>query len=398
MEADHTTLIVLGSGGHTAEMLSLLRTVEVERLGRRVYAVAASDWDGESSSHQHALRFERERGADPADFDIVAIPRARHVRQSWLTTPFTTALALLSSARLVWIRLPPIAVLLCNGPGTCLPLVAACHLRSTLRRLVGRSRTAVCFFESFACVHRLSLTGRILRALGMVTPGLFFAHWPELARRHRDITYPGRFAGPEEDGPERPDRVGDAGHNGSLLVTVGSTHFDLLVRAIDSSDFLQRLKRLGFRRLALQHGTGEHIPGAPPPPGFRVDSYRYKPSLADEVRGARVVVSHGGAGSVLEALSAGRRLVVVPNRSLMDDHQVQLAGALEERGYLRQVGWDAGHGGEDEVSRLREALGEAVEAVLESDGLRAFPANESPVFRRSLERYLPQFRLLSTIR
>jgi UDP-N-acetylglucosamine transferase subunit ALG13 len=130
------------------------------------------------------------------------------------------------------------------------------------------------------------------------------------------------------------------------------------------------------------------MPGARPPPGLRVDSYRYKPSLADEVRSARVVVSHGGAGSVLEALSAGRRLVVVPNRSLMDDHQVQLADALEERGYLRQVAWDAGHGDEDDVSRLRQALGEAVEAVLESDGLRTFPANESPVFRQSLERYL----------
>jgi beta-1,4-N-acetylglucosaminyltransferase len=41
-----------------------------------------------------------------------------------------------------------------------------------------------------------------------------------------------------------------------------------------------------------------------------------------------------GSGSVLEALHFGKLLVVVPNTSLMDNHQQEVADALSADGYL----------------------------------------------------------------
>jgi beta-1,4-N-acetylglucosaminyltransferase len=41
-----------------------------------------------------------------------------------------------------------------------------------------------------------------------------------------------------------------------------------------------------------------------------------------------------GSGSILTALRAGRKLIVVPNTSLMDNHQAELALALEKGNYL----------------------------------------------------------------
>ena len=52
------------------------------------------------------------------------------------------------------------------------------------------------------------------------------------------------------------------------------------------------------------------------------------------MRAADVVISHAGAGSILEALELGKRLVVCVNEELMDNHQAELANALEARGHV----------------------------------------------------------------
>lgn len=41
-----------------------------------------------------------------------------------------------------------------------------------------------------------------------------------------------------------------------------------------------------------------------------------------------------GSGSILDALRVGVPLIVVPNPSLLDNHQVELAEALQEQGYV----------------------------------------------------------------
>jgi len=61
--------------------------------------------------------------------------------------------------------------------------------------------------------------------------------------------------------------------------------------------------------------------------------------MVEHVRGARVVVSHAGVGSIMLSLMAGRRPVVVPRRAsfgeAVDDHQVPLARRLDAAGLVR---------------------------------------------------------------
>lgn len=61
--------------------------------------------------------------------------------------------------------------------------------------------------------------------------------------------------------------------------------------------------------------------------------YDYKNSLASDISDADLVISHAGAGSCLEVLEAGKPLLVVTNNQLMDNHQAELANALQKRGY-----------------------------------------------------------------
>ena len=63
--------------------------------------------------------------------------------------------------------------------------------------------------------------------------------------------------------------------------------------------------------------------------------------MAEHARRARVVVCHAGVGSIMLALTAGRRPVVVPRRAdlgeAVDDHQLPLARRLHAAGLVRLV-------------------------------------------------------------
>ena len=114
-----------------------------------------------------------------------------------------------------------------------------------------------------------------------------------------------------------------------VFVTVGTTEFDALVAAATAPPFLARLEALGFAWLRLQVGRGAapHRPAASTVNNTHVSWFRFTRDLPGEMARAHIVVSHAGAGSILEALELKRRLVVVPNGALMDDHQAELAGA-----------------------------------------------------------------------
>ena len=72
----------------------------------------------------------------------------------------------------------------------------------------------------------------------------------------------------------------------------------------------------------------------------RLRWYRFRPSLSSEMESADVILTHAGAGTLLEALdiaSSAKPKVIhaVINSTLMHNHQLELAEELERRGHLR---------------------------------------------------------------
>ncbi|CAO3567607.1 unnamed protein product [Mortierella alpina] len=49
---------------------------------------------------------------------------------------------------------------------------------------------------------------------------------------------------------------------------------------------------------------------------------------------ADLIISHAGSGSILEALRLKKKLIVVVNEDLMDNHQQELGSALHEQKHL----------------------------------------------------------------
>lgn len=97
----------------------------------------------------------------------------------------------------------------------------------------------------------------------------------------------------------------------------------------------EALKAHGITRCILQIGRGK-TPADQSNEGvfLPTEVFRFSPTIEEKMRHAKLIISHAGAGSIMEALSLGRPLCVVTNDELMDGHQSELADALMERGYL----------------------------------------------------------------
>lgn len=231
-------LVVLGSGGHTAEMLLMLEQTSLDEklYAHRTYVVSS----GDAFSASQAAAFERRREpphsqldayADSPAYTIVTVPRARRVHQSLLTAPLSTLLCLAACTAVVLGRHPAQAqgrkgginlgvpdMVLANGPATavCVAIAAkgvqlAGRLRHGGRRALSvlpglsglspalsesavhhlhpspdrshtstprtRTRPRVVFVESWARVSSISLSGRLL----LPVVDRFLVQWPDLA-------------------------------------------------------------------------------------------------------------------------------------------------------------------------------------------------------------------------
>lgn len=170
-----STLIVLGSGGHTAEMLNLLSVLNTNRFAPRFYIAAATD----NMSLQKARLFENsliDKTGVVENAQFMQIYRSREVGQSYLTSVGTTLIAI---AHALWlmIKIRP-EVIICNGPGTCVPLCVIAFLF----KVVGIRWSSTFYVESIARVKRLSLSGLLLYQLHMADQ--FFVQWPQLQKKY----------------------------------------------------------------------------------------------------------------------------------------------------------------------------------------------------------------------
>jgi len=174
------TLIVMGSGGHTAEMVRLLNDLDVKKFSPRQYIVAQSD----HASHCKIKELEKHLDSSPEDFQITTISRSREVKQSWASTAVSFIRSTFESIRIIGFYHPDL--ILCNGPGTCVPIC----LVAFIFKVLWLKNTTIVFVESICRVHSLSLTGKIMVTL---LADRSLVQWPELNQKYPQTVYIGRL-------------------------------------------------------------------------------------------------------------------------------------------------------------------------------------------------------------
>ena len=172
-----------------------------------------------------------------------------------------------------------------------------------------------------------------------------------------------------------------------VFITVGTTEFDSLVSTLDAEceKFVKILKESGCKELVLQLGRGtvlpQKLPAACEKLGIAFEYFRFKPTLSEDMQKADMIISHCGAGSVLEAVTLGKVLVVVVNETLQGNHQTELSDAMVERDYcvstvpeqLCEVLSDLADKGRKMKASSRYSAGTTAEQRLQMLGLSPYP-------------------------
>lgn len=169
------TIICIGSGGHTTEMLKLVHDLDFAKYTPRYYILANSD----RMSQTKINSLEKAN----CDFKIVEIPRSRTVGQSYFTSIFTTLYSVICSIPVVWDIKPDLV--LCNGPGTCIPICAIAFLM----KAAFVCDTRIIFVESYCRTRSFSLSGKIL----MYFADNVVVQWPKLKNKLKRAEYVGQL-------------------------------------------------------------------------------------------------------------------------------------------------------------------------------------------------------------
>ncbi|TKA24748.1 hypothetical protein B0A50_05736 [Salinomyces thailandicus] len=217
-------LIVLGSGGHTAEMLSMLsRAVTAPTDPLEPKKSAKLDWkdfthrtwvvgQGDSISASRAKEFEdmaiplstqedlmvgkvkRATDTGAGSYDLVEVPRAREIHQSLVSAP-GSALKCMQACYELLMRYTTETreghagvakqrdfpdVILCNGPATAAVMVFTSVVMRffDVRGCSTRGKMRTVYVESWARVKKPSLSGRLLKHV----VDRFLVQWPQLER------------------------------------------------------------------------------------------------------------------------------------------------------------------------------------------------------------------------
>lgn len=119
-----------------------------------------------------------------------------------------------------------------------------------------------------------------------------------------------------------------------IFISVGSREyqFNRLIKKIDELIGKGKITDEVFGQI----GQSTYIP----------KNFRYKKFVSQEEfkslqRRANLIISHGGTGTLINALKQGKQVIAVPRLAKynehIDDHQIHVASILDQEGYLKCV-------------------------------------------------------------
>jgi beta-1,4-N-acetylglucosaminyltransferase len=108
----------------------------------------------------------------------------------------------------------------------------------------------------------------------------------------------------------------------NIFITVGTTEFDSLIKTVDEA----AMKLSHCNIIAQRSSSSNYIPS-------NIEHFMFSENIDSYIESADLIVTHAGAGSVYSMLEIGKNLIVVPNLSRVDQHQLELANYVESHNF-----------------------------------------------------------------
>ncbi|ABN67759.2 syntenic homolog of ALG13_YEAST UDP-N-acetylglucosamine transferase subunit ALG13 (Asparagine linked glycosylation protein 13) [Scheffersomyces stipitis CBS 6054] len=199
----------------------------------------------------------------------------------------------------------------------------------------------------------------------------------------------------------------------TVLITTGATvTFRSLLDYVVSPEFIENLSKFKVSRLKLQYGneinptTNEHVSRdyferlvkqseivskfqldistdrksdtdgsitySSTKYDFVLEAFPFSMDIDSHIRSADVVISHAGTGSIIDALKLHKKLVVIVNDALMDNHQAEIANEFAKLNYCVSHNVNELFGTEKLINSVRSLLDGSIQ-------LTEFPANKKEI-------------------
>lgn len=185
LNTSHSIMVVLGSGGHTAEMLTIISDILTNSTKSQNLIYVAGKTDRHSIPKALTLHENNNFNTTMRNVSCYSVPRAREVGQGWISSCYSSLYTTIFSIQVVVGTTPDL--ILCNGPGTC---VIICVIAFVMRLLTFRQWGKIVYVESFARVKTLSMSGKILYQFA----DRFLVQWDFLHKEYPLSEYYGRLA------------------------------------------------------------------------------------------------------------------------------------------------------------------------------------------------------------
>ena len=116
----------------------------------------------------------------------------------------------------------------------------------------------------------------------------------------------------------------------SLLITIGSTRFDVFLNEICTFLYFDLFFKNGFKEITIQYGNSV------------INEFYYKKLKIKYIKFIKLinyaefdfVIGHGGSGTIIEVLSLEIPMICFCNYSLMDNHQFELLDKLNQLNFI----------------------------------------------------------------
>lgn len=188
---------MLGSGGHTKEMLMMMDDGSHDFAhSHRRYVISS----GDNMSMNHLQEYEerlqqlcKANQTSPGTYDTKIVTRARRVHQSLLTTPFTALLSINdivpalraappNTKDFTKAMMPYPSLVFSNGPATSFFVAVVIHALKIFY-LVPEDCMRFVYIESWARISTLSLTGKLFYYTGLAD--LFLVQHSQVAENYK---------------------------------------------------------------------------------------------------------------------------------------------------------------------------------------------------------------------
>lgn len=163
-----TLMLILGSGGHTTEILRLIE-----------------NWDGPIIGvHASNDQLSKTRFLCQYTGTTFSVFRSRNVGQSYFTSIFTTIYSFLPAFWIIFRTNPDLIIT--NGPGTALPI---CY-SAFINKILTLHAVKIVFVESICRTKTISLAGKLIYPI----TSEFYVQWEELREEYPRAKYLGLLA------------------------------------------------------------------------------------------------------------------------------------------------------------------------------------------------------------